>query len=100
MVVRFQPSKATTLSTDLVLANLVELGAAQTDETLIAGFVEEPRLGHAVGAWIGERIDQDGVDDAKDSTCGAYAEGEGEDGGQDEAGALAKFAGGILEVGE
>ena len=49
---------------------------------------------------VGEWVDEDGVDDAEDGTGGADAEGEREDGRENEAGALAEFAGGVLEVGE
>ncbi len=66
----------------------------------IAVFIEEAELHHAVGAGVGEGVDEDGVNDGEDGACGADAEGEGEHGGQDEAGALAEFAGGVLEVGE
>ncbi len=100
MVVRFQPSWATTLSIEFGLAELLDLEAVESGVAGVAGLVEEAELHDAVGTGVGEGIDEDGVNDGEDGACGADAEGEGEHGGEDEAGALAKFASGVLEVGE
>ena len=81
------------------LAKLGHLGAGETGEAVVAGCVDQAKLHDAIGAGVGERIDEDGVDDAEDGASGSNAEGEGEDGGQREAGALAEFASGVAQVG-
>ena len=82
------------------LAELLDLRAVEAGVAGVAVFIEETDLHHAVGARVGEWVDEDGVNDGEDGACGADAEGERENGGQDEAGALAEFARGVLEVGE
>ena len=67
---------------------------------VVAGFVFQANFHHAIGPGIGERVDQDCVNHAEDGASSADAESEGEDCGQDEAGAFAEFARGILEVGD
>ncbi len=82
------------------LSKLLDLRAVEAGVADVAGLIEKAELDHSVGAGVGEWVDQDGVNHAEDGACGADAESEGEDGGQDKAGALAEFAGGILEVGD
>ena len=79
----------------LGLAKLLDFGPVEAGEAVLAGLVREPNFHHAVGAGVGEGIDQDGVDDAEDGACGGDAEGEGEYGGQRKAGAVADLSCGI-----
>jgi hypothetical protein len=46
----------------------------------------------AAAVAVGERLEEDAVDYAEESGGGSYAEGEGEDGGEGEAGGLAELA--------
>ena len=55
-------------------------------------------LDHAVGLGIGERLEQDGVDDGEDGGVGSDAEGEGGDGGDGEGRVRDEHAEGIFEV--
>ena len=100
VVVRFQSSMRDDAFDGFGLAKLLDLRAVEAGVADVAGFIDEAELDHAVGAGVGEGIDEDGVNDGEDGACGADAEGEGEDGGEDEAGAFAEFASGVLEVGE
>src|SRR5216683_7907665 len=84
----------------LGLAKLINLRAVQARVPVTAGFIHQPNLHNALGPGVRKWIDEDGVDDAEDGAGGAYAESEGEDGGQREAGALAEFAEGVAEIGE
>ena len=94
MVVRFQPSSATALSTDQV-----ELFGVHPRIAVLAGLVHEGDLHHAVGAGVGKWVDEDGVDDAEDGAGGADAEGEGEDRGKGESRTPPQFAGGVAQIG-
>jgi hypothetical protein len=80
------------------LAELLDLGPVEAGVADVAGLIEKAELDHAVGVRIGKGIDEDGVNDGEDGACGANAESEREDGGEDEAGAFAKFTGGVLEA--
>ena len=84
----------------LGLAELLDLRSVEAGVSDVAGLIEEAELDHAIGVGIGEGVDKDGVNHGEDGACGADAEGEREDCGEDEAGSLAKFAGGVLEIGE
>ena len=57
-------------------------------------------LHDAVGLGIGERLEQDGVDDGKDGGVGSDAEGEGGDGGDGERRIGDQHAEGVAEVAE
>lgn len=66
----------------------------------MTGLVEHAEFHDAIGPGVGEGIEENGVDDTKDGTCGGDAESEGEDRSEGEGGALAEFAEGVAEVGE
>ena len=55
-------------------------------------------LDHAVGFGIGERLEQDGVDDGEDGGVGSDAEGESGDGGDGECRVGDEHAEGVAEV--
>ena len=78
----------------------MHLGAVEACVAVLAGGVEHAWLHEAVGAGVGEGVDEDGVNDAEDGTCGGDAEGEGENGGEGEGGAFAEFAERGAQVGE
>ncbi len=85
-----------------VFENLVLLDPVQIVEGGDAvGAAVGPLLQHAhdaLGIGVGERVEQDRVDEAEDGRIGADAEGEGEKGDKSEAGALEQSAGGVTQV--
>ena len=58
----------------------------------------EQELDDAVGVRIGERLEEDGVDDGEDGGVGSDAEGQGGDGCDGEARVLEEAAQGVFEV--
>ena len=52
----------------------------------------------AAAVAVGEGFEEDAVDDAEEGGGGSYAEGEGEDGGEGEAGGLAELAQAVANV--
>ncbi len=79
----------------LRLAKLVCLLGIGASEPVRAGFVHEPQLHNAVGARVGEGVDEHGVNHAEDGARGSNAERKREHRGQGKAWAFPKFAGGI-----
>jgi hypothetical protein len=80
------------------LSKLLELGAGHPGVAKAAGSVSEGDLHHSVGADIGERIDQDAVDDAEDRAGRANAQRQREDRRQRESRTTAQFARRIPEI--
>ena len=79
----------------LGLAKQFYFGPVEAGETVLAGLVREPDFHHAVGAGIGEGIEQHRVDDTEHSTCGGDAEGKGKYGSQRKAWAVADLSCGV-----
>src|SRR5207245_2527542 len=83
----------------LGLAELIDLRAGEADVVAVAAtLVHKPNLHNAVGAWVRERVNQDGVDDAEDGAGGADSQSQGEHCGQREARTLPQFAGGVAQI--
>ena len=82
------------------LTHLLDLSAAHPCPPEASGGVHEGDLHDAIGAHVGEGIDQDAVDDAEDRARGAYPKGQREDRGEGEPRAAAQFARGIAKIGE
>jgi hypothetical protein len=68
-----------------------ELGTGDSNPAIVAILIQHIELDRAVGADIRIWVHQQAIEDTKDSGGGADAEGEGKDGGQCEAGLLAKL---------
>jgi len=81
------------------LAELIHLRAAQSGEPVAAGLVDKPQLHNAVGAWIREGIDEDGVDNAKHGGRSPDAQGKRKHCGERETWALPEFASRIAQIG-
>src|SRR6266403_1928886 len=79
---------------------LVEMQGATTSgmAAILACFIDQARLHDASRARVGERVNQDRVDDAEDGAGSAGSQGQGEHCGQREARALPQFAGGIAQI--
>jgi hypothetical protein len=80
-------------------AHLGNFGTAETHRGIVPFRIAKIDDREAICVAVGVRIDEDGVDDAEDGGGGADAECEGEDGGDGEGGAFAKFAERVAEVG-
>ena len=100
VVVRFHPSSADDALDGPCLSKLLQLGTAHARVPEAAGGVPEGDLHHAIGAHVGEGIDQDAVDDAEDRARGADPEGQREDRGEREARAAAQFPRRIAKIGD
>ena len=81
------------------LSNLFQLCAVPPRKAILAGLVLEAELCHSVRAAIGERVDQDRIDDAENSGSGAHAERERQYGGEGESRPPPHFPRGILQIG-
>ena len=55
-------------------------------------------LQHTIGLGIGERLEQDGVDNGKDRGVGSDAKGNGRDGGEGESRVRDERAQGVAEI--
>ena len=58
----------------LGLAELFQLGTVEPGVAIVAGCVEHAGFHEAIGAGVREGIDQNGVNDTEDGTCGGNAE--------------------------
>ena len=79
-----------------LLPPVVELGGRSGGSFALGRCEQE--LDDAVGVGIGERLEQDGVDDGEDGGVGSDAKGQGCDGCDGEAGIFEEAAQGVLEV--
>lgn len=81
------------------MAQDFELRTVEASEVVVASLVLEARLHEAIGAGVGEGVDEDGIDDAEDGARGCDAEGEREDRSDRKARALTELASGVAKVG-
>jgi hypothetical protein len=81
-----------------------DVGVAWAGADVGEEFFEEadalPYDDEAAAVAVGERLEEDAVDDAEEGSGGSDAEGEGEDGGEGEAGGLAELAEAVADVRE
>ena len=80
------------------MSQLLDLAAAHPGISVPTGRLRQRDLHDAVGAHIGKRIDQDGIDHAEDRAGGADPERQREYRGQSEAWPSAEFTPRVAEV--
>src|SRR5258708_8577172 len=80
------------------LTQELELRARDSKPPVIAGFVDDDRMDHAVGAQVWERVNQQAIDHAEDGCRGADAQGQRNNCSKSEAGPLAQLAPGEPQI--